>query len=83
MKRATLAIAINVSEGEDYRFTRGQQLLAGEFRRRVQEQLGRVPVCRQSLRGESVQVRFITRRDLKYCRVDLYERFSLKVFPDL
>ena len=78
MQRAALAVAEHFCEFDDAAFPRGEQFLAGEFRRGAQVKRRPRPVRRHKRRGKGVQVHLVARRDLERASLDLNEILSRK-----
>ena len=70
---AALAVAEHMAEGEEAPLARRQQLLAGEFRRRMQVEPLPLPGRRGKLGGEAGDMRLVARRYLQCARIDLDE----------
>ena len=73
VQRGPLAVAENVSESKDLRFSGGQQLLHREFRRGMEPGLARRPTRADHVGAKPVQVGFVAGRGLKGGGVDLDE----------
>ncbi len=80
VQRPALAVAVDMGEAGNPRLARGQQLLAGEFRRGVQVEGGRVAARRQRFRGEGMEMGLVAGRDLQRRRIDLHE-IALREIP--
>ena len=70
---AALAVAKDAGEAEEARLARGQQLLAGEFRRGVQVERLAASVGQDRLGGEGGEMRLVARRDLQRGGLHLHE----------
>ena len=73
MQRGALAIAEHAGEIEDARLAGRQQFLAGEFRRGAQIERVAFTSGADQLGRKSMQMRFIARRNLQCCGLDLNE----------
>ena len=73
MQRAALAVAKNLGELDDAALAGGEELLAGEFRRRAQIERGRGSVGRGQRSGEGVQMGFVAGRNRERPGLDLDE----------
>lgn len=71
--KGPLTVAIDMGKACNTLFARGQQLLAGKFRRRVQVEGCRLTVGRQGFCSESMQMCLVAGRYLKGCRINLEE----------
>ena len=71
MQRAALAVAEHFCEFDDAAFPRGEQLLAGEFRRGAQVKRRCRAVRRHKRRGKGVQVHLVAGRHLERAGLDL------------
>ncbi len=70
---AALPVPEDPRERDDAGFACGQELLAGEFRRGVEEKLRSFAVRRHRLGGEGVQMRLVAGGDLERGGLDLDE----------
>jgi hypothetical protein len=68
-----LPVAVDPREDEEPGLARGQELLAGEFRRGVEVERHPAAVGLKRLRGKGVEVRLVAGRDLEGGRFDLDE----------
>ncbi len=81
VQRAALAIAKHFGEFDDAPFARGQQFLAGEFRRSTQIKRRRTTVRRPECGREGMQMRLVARRDLQRPGLDLDKVIAGKPGP--
>ena len=83
VKRAALLVAEHAREGEDAGLARGDQLLAGEFRRGVEiEPPPRAVRCLDRCRHR-VEMRLVAGRGLQNARLDLDEPLLLEPSREL
>jgi hypothetical protein len=76
-----LAVAEHFCEFDDAAFPRGEQLLAGKFRRGAQIELRPGPVRRHERRGKGVKVHLVAGRHLKRAGLDLDKILSREPGP--
>ena len=78
MQRAALAVAEHFCEFDDAGLPRGEQFLAGEFRRGAQVKRRPRPVRRHERRGKGVKMHLVAGRHLERAGLDLDEILSRK-----
>ncbi len=81
VKGAALAVSISVPEGENSLFARGEELLAGKFRRGVKIELACLPIGRALFGLKRMEMCLIAGRNLQRSAVDFGKPLLCKITP--
>ncbi len=79
VKCAALAVAEDLGKGENSGFAGGQELLAREFRRCIEVNVGFLPRHRLEPGREGMQMQLVAGRDLENWQVDFAKSLALEI----